>query len=136
MKNALFADDEHSQQVGKTFSHLYNIIRSLRGPNGCPWDKEQTANSLRNSLLEESHEAVEAINTHDTEHIKEELGDLLLVIMLITYIEEQENLFTVDEMMKELVAKLIRRHPHVFADGVAKNTEEVLEQWKKIKTVD
>lgn len=135
MKN-LFPDDEHSRQVGNSFARLYNIIRSLRGPNGCPWDKEQTPLSLRKSLLEESYEAVEAITNHDGEHIKEELGDVILVVLLIMYIEEQEKSSTVDSMLQGLENKLIRRHPHVFADALARNSQEVMEQWQQIKSTE
>ena len=133
MKN-LFPDDEKSIKVGKSFAHLYNIIRSLRGPNGCPWDKEQTAKSLRNALLEEAYEAVEAITSNDAEHSKEELGDILLILMLISYIEEQEQAFSVDDMIDGLSKKLVRRHPHVFADAIAETSAKVVSQWEKIKS--
>ncbi len=135
MKN-LHKDDEKSRSTGESFSHLYNIIRSLRGPNGCPWDIEQTALTLRNALLEESHEAVEAINSGDPSHIREELGDVLLVTMLISYIEEQDDKFSVQDLIHKLGDKLIRRHPHVFGEVEIDNAEDVLIQWDKIKAVN
>jgi tetrapyrrole methylase family protein/MazG family protein len=132
----LYPDDELSRKVSEDFSFLYNIIRSLRGPNGCPWDREQTPLSLRNALLEEANEAVEAINHSDHEHIQEVLGDVLLVLMLIAYIEEQEEKFSVHEMIAQLSEKLIRRHPHVFGEGSLQSSQEVLIQWDRIKAVN
>jgi tetrapyrrole methylase family protein/MazG family protein len=132
MKN-LVQDDDKSRQVAVSFSRLYNIIRSLRGPNGCPWDKEQTALSLRNALLEETNEAIEAINSNDGAHIAEELGDILLVLMLISYIEEQEEVFSVNNVLSLLNEKLIRRHPHVFGEAEIDSSDDVLIQWDKIK---
>ena len=134
MKN-LFPADEQSQEIGESFAYFYNIIRSLRGPNGCPWDQEQTAKSLRHALLEEAYESVEAINQADAGHIKEELGDVLLIIMLIAHIEEQEQSSSVNAVIQGISAKLIRRHPHVFGDEVAKTSDEVRIQWEAIKTV-
>lgn len=135
MKN-LYQEDDKSRNAGRSFEYLYNIIRSLRGPEGCPWDKEQTPLSLRNSILEEANEAVEAINSEDSAHISEELGDVLLLVMLISYIEEQDNKFSVQQMVEGLSEKLIRRHPHVFGEEELNDSEEVLIQWDRIKAVN
>ncbi len=132
MKN-LFPTDSKSQQTGKSFAYVYNIIRTLRGPHGCPWDKEQSPDSLRSAILEEVYELIEAINNNDHENMNEESGDVLLIILLIMYIEEQEGSSSVDNMLQNLAAKLIHRHPHVFSDIVLKNSTEVIAQWKRIK---
>lgn len=135
MKN-LVPEDEKSLDTGRSFSHVYNIIRSLRGPNGCPWDKEQTALTLRNALVEEAYESIEAINNQDREHMREELGDVLLVTLLISYIEEQSGAFSVQDVISGLSEKLIRRHPHVFGEENLQSSEEVLIQWDKIKALN
>jgi tetrapyrrole methylase family protein / MazG family protein len=118
---------------GKSFEDTLEVIRRLRAPDGCPWDKEQNPQSLRGSLIEEAYEAVEAINEKDPAHIREELGDVFLLVMMISYMHEQENLFTVSDVLNELSAKLIRRHPHVFGDSTAADSEAVLKQWADIK---
>lgn len=133
--------DEESAKAASAFCRLFELIRILRAPDGCPWDREQTPLTLRQSLVEEVFEAVDAICEKDASHAKEELGDVLLNAMLISYIYSQSKDFSVDEMFDELVEKLIRRHPHVFeqsegkicAEGVAKTSGEVLTQWDKIK---
>lgn len=133
--------DEESAKAAAAFCRLFELIRILRAPDGCPWDREQTPLTLRQSLVEEVFEAVDAICEKDASHAKEELGDVLLNAMLISYIYSQSEDFSVDEMFDELVEKLIRRHPHVFeqsegkicAEGIAKTSGEVLTQWDKIK---
>lgn len=133
--------DEESAKAASAFCRLFELIRILRAPDGCPWDREQTPLTLRQSLVEEVFEAVDAICEKDASHAKEELGDVLLNAMLISYIYSQSEDFSVDEMFDELVEKLIRRHPHVFeqsegkicAEGIAKTSGEVLTQWDKIK---
>jgi len=115
------------------FEKFLNIIKTLRSPNGCPWDQEQTAESLRGDLLEEVYECIDAINSGDNEHINEELGDLFLLATMISYIKEQEEAFTVESVLDNIGTKLVRRHPHVFGDSDVKTTDEVLSQWDKIK---
>ncbi len=132
----IFPPDRHSKSAADSFERLYNIIRTLRGPNGCPWDKEQTPLTLKNALIEEAYETVEAINEKDSKHIMEELGDVLLVLMLTGYIEEQDNAFSVSDLVNSLSEKLIRRHPHVFGDSKVNSTEEVLIQWDQIKAIN
>jgi len=121
---------------------MFELVVRLRGPGGCPWDLEQTPLTLRSDLIEETYECVEAIDEQDPLHVKEELGDLFLLVTMLAYMHEQEGLFTVTEVLQELSKKLIRRHPHVFetsanTDANAKSSvltsEEVLRNWAKIK---
>lgn len=124
------------------FQRFFNTIKALRAPNGCPWDKEQTPLSMRNDLIEEAFEALDAISEQNPEHAKEELGDVILNATMISYMYEQENHFTVADVYKELTDKLIRRHPHVFPESEGQSCveqktstpEEVLQQWDRIKS--
>lgn len=125
----------------KAFNRLYNVVKILRCPQGCPWDKEQTPLSMRRDLIEEVFEAVDAITAEDTFHAKEELGDVMLNATMISYMYEQKGDFSVAEVLNELAEKLIRRHPHVFSESEGsvcatspvKNGKEVLNQWDRIK---
>jgi len=111
---------------------LIKIVRLLRGPGGCPWDAVQTHESLRRNLLEESYEAVEAIDQGDFEHLKEELGDVLLQVVFHVSLEEDRGL-TLDQVADGVCRKLIYRHPHVFGDVAVSGTEEVLDNWEQLK---
>lgn len=115
------------------FESLRSIIATLRGPNGCPWDKKQTHQSLKPYLLEESYELLEAIDEEDDQHVVEELGDVLLQVMLHAQIGEDEGFFTIDDVIRTLSEKMIRRHPHVFGDVQAEDADEVLKNWNAIK---
>lgn len=123
------------------FLRFFETIKTLRAPGGCPWDREQTPLTMRNDLIEETFEAVDAISQEDSTHAKEELGDVLLNATMIAYMYEQENKFSVQDVYKELTDKLIRRHPHVFPESQGKeclqknlqNSQEVLKQWDNIK---
>ncbi|WP_163145144.1 nucleoside triphosphate pyrophosphohydrolase [Bacillus sp. 22-7] len=117
----------------KDFSKLRSIIAELRGPNGCPWDKKQTHESLKKYLIEEAYELIEAIDNEDTEHMTEELGDVLLQVMLHAQIGEDEGYFAIDDVIEGLSEKMVRRHPHVFGDAQAENEEDVLKNWQSIK---
>jgi tetrapyrrole methylase family protein/MazG family protein len=117
----------------KNFHRLHEIIHTLRSPGGCPWDREQTHTSLRKHLIEESYEVIDAIDEDDPDHLREELGDLLLQVMLHAQIEEEAGIFTVYDVIATLNEKLIRRHPHVFGDTHVENTDEVMVNWNKIK---
>jgi len=117
----------------KNFSKLRAIIAELRGPNGCPWDKEQTHESLKRYLIEETYEVIDAIDNEDIDHLIEELGDVLLQVMLHAQIGEDEGYFSIDDVIEGLSAKMIRRHPHVFGNAHAANSEEVLINWQEIK---
>lgn len=115
------------------FDKLYRTVMRLRSPDGCPWDKKQTPESLRNSLLEEVYETVDAINENDPQHISEEFGDMLLVWMLILVIYEEEKKTTVVSVLSSILEKIIRRHPHVFKEKDRLTADEVVDQWNKIK---
>ena len=112
---------------------LTDVMETLLGENGCPWDKEQTHESLRKNLLEESHEVIEAIDSNDMEHLKEELGDLLLQIVFHAKLAEQEGAFNLNDVVQSITDKMIRRHPHIFADVKADDAEAVLTNWEAIK---
>ena len=112
---------------------LINIMARLRGPAGCPWDKEQTHQSLKPYLIEEAYELLEAIDCHDDGEIKEELGDLLLQVVFHAQIASEENRFTIDDVAETIADKLIRRHPHVFGDTQADTPDEVIKNWEAIK---
>ncbi|MDN3019982.1 nucleoside triphosphate pyrophosphohydrolase [Paenibacillus sp. BSR1-1] len=121
------------QILWKNFSKLREIIAELRGPDGCPWDKEQTHDSLKKYLIEETYEVIEAINSEDIDHLVEELGDVLLQVMLHAQIGEDDGYFTIDDVIEGLSAKMVRRHPHVFGNVIAENAEQVLQNWEDIK---
>jgi tetrapyrrole methylase family protein/MazG family protein len=109
------------------------IVRRLRAPNGCPWDREQTHESLKNALLEESYELIDAIDEQDDSHICEEMGDVLLQFALHAAIAEEQSAFTHRDACTELVEKLIYRHPHVFGDIRVSGSDEVLKNWDALK---
>ena len=117
----------------EAFQALYDIVVRLRGPGGCPWDQEQNPSSLRGGLIEETYECVEAIDEQDPEHIKEELGDIFLMVTMLSYMHEQEGAFSVADTLETVSEKLIRRHPHVFGEVQVKDSAEVLDNWAKIK---
>ncbi|WP_430708781.1 nucleoside triphosphate pyrophosphohydrolase [Paenalkalicoccus suaedae] len=117
----------------REFRTLREVIKTLRGPNGCPWDKKQTHESLKRYAVEEVYELLEAIDSGDDDHIVEELGDVLLQVMLHAQIGEDDGYYTVEDIIEELVQKMIRRHPHVFGDAAAEDAEEVLANWEQIK---
>jgi MazG family protein len=115
------------------FDELKRLMDRLREPGGCPWDREQTLPSLRGTVLEEAYEVVEAIDAADHDHLREELGDLLLQVLFISRIESEEGRFDVDAVIREVHAKLVRRHPHVFGEAKAMDAADVLRQWERIK---
>lgn len=115
------------------FNRLIQIISQLRAPDGCPWDRKQTPKSLRSCLIEECYEAINAIDKADNENILEELGDILLNVVMISEIYKERNIFTIDDVLKNVNEKLIRRHPHVFGNNVAKDPETALNNWNKEK---
>ncbi|UUZ91680.1 nucleoside triphosphate pyrophosphohydrolase [Paenibacillus sp. P25] len=117
----------------RTFQRLEEIVAILRSPEGCPWDREQTHQSLRKNLIEEAYEVLETFDEDDPDHMREELGDLLLQIMLHSQIEAEEGSFTVYDVIEGLNEKLIRRHPHVFGEMTAEDADEALSNWQQIK---
>jgi tetrapyrrole methylase family protein/MazG family protein len=122
-----------SETAQAEFQHLIDIIAKLRGENGCPWDKKQTHASLREYLLEESYEALEALDQGDNHKLCQELGDVLLQIMLHSQIAAEKGEFTLEEVIENINQKLIRRHPHIFGDVQVKDAEEVTRNWEAIK---
>jgi MazG family protein len=115
---------------------VIDIIAKLRGPGGCPWDREQTHATLRAGLIEEAYEVVEAINTGDDANLREELGDLLLQSVFHAQIAADEGRFTFDDVARGIATKLIRRHPHVFAEDCCADAAEVLRKWDDIKRAE
>lgn len=119
------------------FEKFQKIITRLRAPDGCPWDREQTHTSLKPACIEEAAEVICGINildeTGNAENLQEELGDLLLQVVMHAQIAEEEGLFTMDDVIAGVSEKMIRRHPHVFGDAVAGTSSEVLVKWDEIK---
>jgi tetrapyrrole methylase family protein/MazG family protein len=122
--------------AGQEFSQLVDLIARLRAPGGCPWDREQTHESLKPMMLEEAYEAVEAIDEGNDEEFKGELGDLLLQVVFHSQIATEEQRFTVAEVIDRIASKMIRRHPHVFAEDTAQTSDEVLRNWEAIKEAE
>lgn len=118
----------------KNLKELIDVVAKLRAPDGCPWDREQTHTSLRPNMLEEAYEAVDAIDENDMAHLREELGDVLLQVLLHSQIASESNEFTLDDVAKELKEKLIHRHPHVFGTAKINNADDVLKTWDKLKS--
>jgi MazG family protein len=120
--------------AGREFQRLVDIMGRLRGPNGCPWDREQTIHSLRPFVLEEAYEVLDAIDRSDHDALKGEIGDLLFEGVFLAQIETDEGRFTVAESLRAITAKLIRRHPHIFGTRSGLRTpDQVVEQWEQIK---
>jgi tetrapyrrole methylase family protein/MazG family protein len=120
----------------KKFDTLMELMRRLRAPGGCPWDAEQTHESLKRYLLEETYEVMEAIDAASTPMLKEELGDLLLQVVFHAVIGEEHGKFTIDQIIDSLNDKLIRRHPHVFTDLKVKDIDQLIENWDRIKKME
>lgn len=112
---------------------LIEIISILRSENGCKWDREQTHASLKRNMIEEAYEAVDAIDDNDFPHMQEELGDVLLQVVLHSQIAKEENKFDIEDVAKEISDKLVHRHPHVFGDIKVTSTDEILDNWEKLK---
>lgn len=115
------------------FDKFVEILKTLRSDHGCPWDREQTHKSLRQNLIEEAYEVIESIDNDDNANLREELGDVLLQIVMHSVIAEEEKAFTIEDVIDEVSEKMIRRHPHVFGDVEADTSEEVLKNWDAIK---
>jgi tetrapyrrole methylase family protein / MazG family protein len=115
------------------FDRLLAIVRLLRSPEGCAWDREQTPESMRSSLVEEAYEVVDAIEAKDDSNLEEEIGDLFLVASAIIAMKEEAGVFGADEVFGSVCEKLVRRHPHVFGEARVGSSAEVVEQWDRIK---
>ena len=112
---------------------LIEIIEILRSENGCKWDREQTHTTLRRNMLEEAYEAVDAIDDNDMKHLQEELGDVLLQVVLHSQIAKEAKSFDIEDVAKQISDKLVHRHPHVFGDVKVDSTQEILDNWEKLK---
>lgn len=117
----------------KNLEKLIGIIETLRSPNGCPWDREQTHKTLRPNMLEEAYEAVDAMDDGDLKHLREELGDVLLQVVLHAQIAKEEGAFDIEDVAQTLNEKLIHRHPHVFGDAKVNGAADVIVNWDKLK---
>ncbi len=121
---------------GTSFEAFQEIVAHLRAPNGCPWDREQTHASLRTHLLEESYEALEAIDAGDVDGMHEEFGDLLLQVVLHAQIANEDGEFSINSLIKRIHDKIVRRHPHVFGDLNLDGVKGVLQNWEKLKEAE
>lgn len=119
--------------AGKEFERLVSIMEKLRGENGCPWDRKQTLESLLSYLLEETYEVIDAVRKEDYPALKEELGDLLLQVVFQAQIAKERGLFNIEDVIKGINEKLLKRHPHVFGSENFKDSDEVLLNWERMK---
>ena len=118
------------------FDALVDTIEALRAPDGCPWDRSQTHTTIAHNMLEEAYEAVDAIEQNDVANLREELGDVLMQVVLHAQIAADTSEFTIDDVCADINAKLIRRHPHVFGEQHAENANEVLDIWEQVKLAE
>src|SRR5205809_4466368 len=124
---------DHRSQITDHFAQLCDIVAKLRAPGGCPWDREQTHESLLAAVIEEAYEVTEAARAKNDAHFCEELGDLLLLVVMHAEIASEAGRFNIDEIIRDISNKLIRRHPHVFGISQARDSGAVLKQWEAIK---
>ena len=120
-------------RAGERFERLVTIMRTLRGPDGCPWDREQTKASLRPFVLEETYEVLDAIDRNDHAALRGEIGDFVFEGVFLAQLESEDGRFTISDSIRAITDKLIRRHPHVFGTSSVRTPGEVLEQWEAIK---
>ncbi len=125
-----------TSRPGDSFANLVEVMRRLLAPDGCPWDREQTLDSLRPFLVEETYEVLDAMERGTADDHCEELGDLLMQVVFHAALRQAEGAFAIDDVVGGIVEKLVRRHPHVFADATAETAEAVLEQWDQIKDAE
>lgn len=119
-----------------TFKDLVEVVSDLRGEGGCPWDRKQTHESLISCMKEECQEAVDAIQNQDMENLQEELGDVLLQVVMHAQIAAEEGIFSIDGVIDGICRKMIRRHPHVFGNAVFSSEEELRKNWREIKELE
>ncbi len=122
--------------AGESIEELIEIVEKLRGPDGCPWDREQTLESIKSGLIEEAYEVIDTIESGDRSALKEELGDLLLQVVFQSRICEEEGAFAFPAVAQGISQKLVRRHPHVFGEIKVSGTDEVLQNWDAIKKAE
>src|SRR5262245_63500040 len=127
-----------SSRAASEFARLVEIMATLRGPEGCPWDREQTIDTLKPFVLEETYEVLDAIDRHDHEALREELGDFLFEAVFVAQLEHDDGHFSIAESVKSVADKLVRRHPHVFArdtgEAALDTADQVRARWEEIKT--
>ena len=128
--------DEQRQPAGPGFARLVEIMARLRAPGGCPWDREQNFDTIKPYLLEETYEVMDAIDARDWDGLADELGDLLLQAVFFAQMASEEGRFDIADSLLAINSKLVRRHPHVFADGDAKTSGDVLRRWDEIKATE
>src|SRR2546429_1985328 len=119
--------------TGERFERAVSIMARLRGPGGCPWDREQTFDSIKPYTLEETYEVLEAIDNRDWQELTGELGDLLLQVLFYSEIAKEQGTFSIDDVLDRLSTKLVDRHPHVFGDVKAETSSDVLRNWEALK---
>src|SRR5215813_4078336 len=122
-----------SSTAGAKFHHLVEIMARLRGPGGCPWDREQTFDTIKPYTLEETYEVLDAIDRREWNELSEELGDFILQAVFYAQMASEQNLFRIEDSLAAICEKLVRRHPHVFSDGDARTSAEVKVRWDEIK---
>jgi MazG family protein len=118
---------------GEQFLELVTLVDRLRGPGGCPWDREQTFDTLKPMMLEEAYEVLDAMDSGDRQEFASELGDLLFQVVFLSRVAEDEGSFQIDDVARKIITKMIRRHPHVFGTVNASTADQVLENWENIK---
>lgn len=126
-------DEKGKGQKMKQFDEFVEVIRMLRSENGCPWDKEQTHESLKPCMIEEAYEVVDSIDKKDIANLREELGDVLLQVVMHSVIAEEQKEFTIEDVIQEVSDKMVHRHPHVFGTTKVSNSEDVLKNWEQLK---
>lgn len=126
-------DPDQQSTAGAKFERLVSIMAQLRGPNGCPWDREQTFDTLKSYLLEESYEVMDAIDQRDWPELAEELGDLLLQPVFLAQMASEAGYFRIEDALQAINDKLVRRHPHIFAGARADTADDVKKRWSEIK---
>jgi len=127
---------DKSLQLGHKFQALVDILDTLRGDQGCPWDKEQDETSIVNYFLEEVYEAAEAVLKKNDQALKEELGDVLMEVVFLARIYKEKKAFDIGDVLEGINRKMIRRHPHVFGPQVIESSDEVIENWNKLKDIE
>jgi MazG family protein len=132
-RTAMAESSESLNTQPSSFNRLCDIVAKLRAPGGCPWDREQTHESLLPATIEEAYEVAEAARSKNKAHFREELGDLLLLVVMHAEIAREADRFNIDNVIAEITEKLIRRHPHVFGESDARDAGAVLKQWEAIK---